>query len=121
MADDLRPAPALVFRHDTVDGLNGKFLVLAVFAKAHQNRSCWRPEPNSEVHQLLILLMKSWEWIKEIRKESKLVVSADKGENEQLLTRFYQRFWGENQVAMGSFDPYHDDMKIETKLDTCST
>ena len=65
MADDLRPAPdPLVFRHDTVDGLNGKFifLVLAVFAKAHQNRS--RPEPNSEVHQLLILLMKSWEWIK---------------------------------------------------------
>jgi len=65
MADDLRPAPdPLVFRHDTVDGLNGKFIFLAVFAKAHQNQSCWRPEPNSEVHQLLILLMKSWEWVK---------------------------------------------------------
>jgi hypothetical protein len=44
------------------------------------------------------------------------VVSADKGENEQLLSRFYQRFWGENQVAMGSFDPYHNDMRIEKNV-----
>ena len=57
-----------------------------VFAEAHQNRSCWRPEPNSEVHQLLILWMKSWEWIKEIRKESTPMVSADEGENEQIFT-----------------------------------
>ena len=83
------------------DGLNGNFMFLSVFHEGTSQSELLAPGALLHPVHPLLLLMTSWEWIKEIWKESKPMVSADEGDNEQIPTRFYLQFWGESQVAVG--------------------